>query len=225
MTTIQKHLPWLLPLLCVLAIAPLTPGIDLSVERYFFREGHFQNNGFLNFMYVFGVIPGWILALGSLGIVILSYVYPYWKPWRIYALIPLLTMILGAGVVIDKSFKDHWGRPRPKQIKEFGGHQQFHPFYKPNLNVQPEPAKSFPSGHCSMGFIFFSLAFAGRRAGKEWVFKLGIALAFILGTLLAYTRMAQGGHFFSDVFMSAIIMWWTSLFVNWLVFQEWIYKR
>ena len=133
-------------------------------------------------------------------------------------LVPLLTIIFGAGLIIDKSFKDHWGRPRPKQTIEFGGTQPFRPFYKPHF-FNPEPSKSFPSGHSSMGFYFFSLVFVGRRLGKRWLFQSATMLAIVLGALLCYTRMAQGGHYFSDVLMSAAIMWWTALFFDWLIFQ------
>lgn len=220
MTNYQKYLPWLLPLICVMFFAPFSPHIDLAFERYFYSGGHFQSNGFVYFIYTFGIVPGWTIALGSLGIVILSYIYPYWKPWRLYAFIPLLTMIIGAGLIVDQTFKNHWGRPRPKQVVEFGGTQQFHPFYKPNFSDQPEPSKSFPSGHCTMGFLLFSVAFAGQRAGKRWLYRLGMAAAFILGALLGYARMAQGGHFFSDVLMSAAFMWWTALFCDWLVFHK-----
>lgn len=215
----QKHFSWFIPLILILTLAPLSPYIDLSIERYFYSDDHFQSNDFLNFIYTFGVIPGWILALGALFMFILSYIYPILKPWRPYILLPLLTMIIGPGVIIDKSFKDHWGRPRPKQIQEFGGIQQFRPFYQPNFFQQPEPSKSFPSGHCSMGFLFFSVVLAGRRLRKRWLFLTGIITTVVLGTLLGYTRMAQGGHFFSDVILAAAIMWWTALFCDWLIFN------
>lgn len=215
-----KYLPWLLPLLCVLLLAPFTPNIDMEIERYFYVDGHFQSNGLVWFIYTFGVVPGWIIAIGSLALFGMSFIYSSLKPWRLYILLPLLTMIVGAGIIIDKSFKDHWGRPRPKQIQEFGGPQNFHPFYKPNFFNSNEPSKSFPSGHCSMGFLFFSVALVGKRLGDRRLFWLGIASALILGAFLGYARMAAGGHFFSDVFMSAAIMWWSALFCEWLLFQK-----
>lgn len=217
---INRHYSWLLPLVLILLITPFTPQIDLAIEHYFFVGGHFQSNGFLDFVYTFAVIPGWIIAIGSLLIFILSYQVPYYKPWRYYALLPLLTMIFGAGLIVDKTLKDHWGRPRPKQIEEFGGLQEFRPFYKPNIFHQPEPSKSFPSGHCTMGFLFFSVALVVQRLGKRRLYLLMMAWTFVLGSLLGYTRMAQGGHYFSDVIFAAAIMWWTALFFNWFIFQK-----
>ncbi len=224
MSNLYRNIYWLIPLIGVLLVAPLSPQIDLAFEHSFFINGEFQSNNFLNFIYNFGVIPGWLLACGSLIIFILSYVSPYWKPWRPYVLLPLLTVIIGAGIIVDKSLKEHWGRPRPKQIVEFGGIQKFRPFYQPNFFHQPEPSKSFPSGHCSMGFLLFSLALTGKRLGKRWLYWLGMASTLILGTLLGYTRMAQGGHFFSDVIFAAAIMWWTTLFCDWLIFETTIYS-
>ena len=220
MINLKKHSPWLISFILILLLAPFTPQIDLFFERYFYVDGHFQSNNFLNFMYTFGVLPGWILAVGSLLIFILSYFYPYWKPWRRYVLLPLLTMIVGAGLLVDKSFKEYWGRPRPKQVIEFGGTQQFRPFYKPNFFSQPEPSKSFPSGHSSMGFLFFSAALAGQRLGKRKLYLAGIITTLFLGILLGYARMAQGGHFFSDIIFSAAIMGWTALFFDWLIFES-----
>lgn len=220
MRNFQKHFLWFIPLILLLILAPVTPKIDLYIEHYFYVDEHFESNNFVNYIYILGVIPGWVLACGALLIFILSYFYPFWKPWRPYVLLPLLTMIIGAGLIVDKSFKDHWGRPRPKQIKEFGGTQSFRPFYKPNFFHQSEPSKSFPSGHCSMGFLFFTVAFLGLRLRKRWLFWVGILSTTILGLLLGYGRMAQGGHFFSDVIFSAAIMWWTTLFCNWLIFHK-----
>ena len=53
-------------------------------------------------------------------------------------------MIVGAWLIIDFALKDHWGRPRPRQVKEFGGMQEFRPYYgKPNFFHQPEPQNLF----------------------------------------------------------------------------------
>lgn len=223
MAYLNRHIFWIAPLLFVLLLAPFTPQIDLTLERYFYEDNHFHSNSFLNFIQTFGVIPGWILGLGALLIFILSYIYPSCKPWRYYVLLPLLTMVIGAGIIVDRSLKEYWGRPRPRQIEEFGGIQQFRPFYKPNFFHQPQPSKSFPSGHCSMGFLFFSVMLLGLRLKKRWIVWTGMISTVIIGTLLGYTRMALGGHFFSDVVLTAVIMWWTALFCDWLIFQVFSY--
>ena len=47
---------------------------------------------------------------------------------------------------------------------------------------------------------------------------LGWGLAIVLGLLLGYTRIAQGGHFFTDVLFTALIMWYAALIFD----QEWL---
>lgn len=215
----RQYLLWLAPLLFILLLAPLSTQIDLSITRYFYSHGEFQSNNFLNFMYQFGFVPGWLLAIIAGIFLFLSYLSPFWKNWRPFVLIPLLTLAFGAGLIVHAALKDHWGRPRPKQIEEFGGQQAFRPFYKPNFFSQTEPSKSFPSGHSSMGFLFFSLAIVGQRLRQRWLVWIGIGTSLILGGLLGYTRIAQGGHFFTDIILSAAIMWWTALFFDWLIFH------
>jgi lipid A 4'-phosphatase len=220
MNTFKKNFAWLLPLLLIILIAPFSSYLDLNIEKYYFNEENFQSDAFLDFMFDFGVAPAWIVTGMCLLIYILSWMLPKWKTWRPYVLLPVLTMAIGSGLFVHAALKDHWGRPRPKQLIEFGGGQQFRPFYKPNFFDQPEPSKSFPCGHCSLGFFFFSAAFVGMRLKKAWLAWTGFFLAMLLGITLGYVRMAQGGHFFSDVIVGAAVMWWTVLFLDWLIFEK-----
>ncbi|MBA2728223.1 MAG: phosphatase PAP2 family protein, partial [Parachlamydiaceae bacterium] len=150
----------------------------------------------------------------------LSYIVSGWKKWRPYALLLILPMVLGAGIITHSLLKDHWGRPRPKQIENYGGDNAFRPFYQPNITLEVQPFKSFPCGHCSMGFYFFAVALLGRRLGSRLLFATGITLALSLGIALSITRIAQGGHFFSDTMATALIMWMTAFACDWLLFKE-----
>ncbi|MCB1118411.1 MAG: phosphatase PAP2 family protein [Chlamydiia bacterium] len=129
----------------------------------------------------------------------------------------VLTLVLGAGLLVNVLLKDHWGRPRPRQVTEFGGTQVFRPFYSPNFFHQTEPCRSFPSGHAANGFFFFAPALAARRHNYTKTAAACFVLALTLGGALSYTRMAQGGHFFSDVLAAAYIMWGMSLLSLYLV--------
>jgi hypothetical protein len=40
---------------------------------------------------------------------------------RMYGLFILLSVILGPGLLVNLVFKDHWGRPRPRQVVALGG--------------------------------------------------------------------------------------------------------
>ena len=129
---------------------------------------------------------------------------------RTHALALVLTIILGAGFITHTLLKDHWGRPRPKQVTEFGGSQPFRPFYSPNFFHQPHPSKSFPCGHCTMGFYFFALALVLKRLGYRKGYYFTFAFALVFGITLGISRMAQGGHFLSDVLAAGLIMWITA---------------
>lgn len=209
----------------LLLLLPFLSWIDLKIAHFFFQIGndrveHFISSPFADFLFDYGPIPAQGLAGLSAIILTLSYFVQSLKKWRKVSLILFLTLVIGSGLITNGLLKEYWGRPRPKQVTEFGGTQTFRPFYKPNFFNQPMPSKSFPSGHSTMGFYFFALAFIGKRLGEKWLTYLGYALVVFLGIGLSLTRMAQGAHFFSDTLFSAIIMWFTAKAMDWLVYSE-----
>lgn len=213
---IQKHLWWLLPLFFMALITPFTPEIDLAAARWFYVDGHFSKDGFFSFFYNYAIIPGQFAGAIAAIILMLSYFIPSLHRWRAPLLAVLLTFVLGAGFVVHTMLKDHWGRPRPKQVTEFGGEQPFRAWYQPNFFHQPEPSKSFPCGHCTMGFFFFSAAFALQRTGhRRWAVFFKV-YAIVMGCLLGLARIAQGGHFVSDVLICGVLLWICSGFFDWV---------
>jgi lipid A 4'-phosphatase len=198
----------------VLALALMTPfsgPLDLYVSRLFFTNGHFASGPFYDFVYHYALYPGWIIIAISLLTLVASPFYRGLKNWRKPAAYLILTLALGSGLFVHAIFKDHWGRPRPRQVVEFGGSQPFRAYYQPHFTNQPEPSKSFPCGHCSMGFYFFAIALLGMHEGKRSIYIFGMLAASFLGGVLGFVRIAQGGHFLSDVIVSGLIMWLMSL--------------
>ena len=112
----------------------------------------------------------------------------------------LCVLLLGPGLIVNLWLKDNSiGRARPREVVEFGGQSAFTPaFY--NAHACDKNC-SFPSGHAACGFYFIALAWAFHRRD---LLLLGIAL----GSLLGLMRIAQGGHFASDVLVS----WWICYF-------------
>lgn len=215
---INKYLWWLLPVLALLLVTPFLSQWDQNIEDYFYQN-HFASNAFYDFMYVYGVIPALFVGLSALLILALSYVVPSYKKWRRPALVLVLTMAIGAGFIVHTLLKDHWGRPRPKQVIEYGGKQPFRPYYNPNLNNPIEPSKSFPCGHCTMGFYFFAVALLFRRFGyRKWSWTFFI-FSLAMGIALGITRMGQGGHFLSDVLVTGLILWITAGAFDWLIYE------
>jgi lipid A 4'-phosphatase len=221
----SKSWPWILPIFITAILTPFTPYLDLHIAQYFYNWGklnntHFVSHPLFDFFYSYAILPGQITVVLSLIALFCSYVIPFCSSWKKPSLVLLLTLVIGAGFICHFILKDHWGRPRPKQVIEFGGNQSFRPYYKPNFFKQSEPSKSFPSGHCTMGFYFFAVAILAARQGWRLLFYLGLILAIVLGTALGITRIAQGGHFFSDVIFSAVLMWLTALSIERMVYRR-----
>lgn len=120
--------------------------------------------------------------------------------WRRHGIFLLLSVVIGPGLLVNTLFKDHWGRPRPRDIVEFGGPLHYRTAPLPG----GEGGASFPCGHCSVGFLFAAgwWMWRRRRPVRAWgSLALGIAAGFALGL----GRMAAGGHFLSDVVWSALL--------------------
>ena len=131
-----------------------------------------------------------------------------------------LTLVIGAGLVTNLGFKEYWGRPRPKQVIEFGGKHEYRPFWIPDFHTRHDPQRSFPSGHVAMGFYFLSMVLVGKRYHSPLLKNMGLFLVIFLGGGLMIARVVQGGHFFSDVIVSPILMWYVAKGVDW-----WLYSR
>ncbi len=127
----------------------------------------------------------------------------------------VLALALGPGLLANGILKEHWGRARPSQIVEFGGDK----IYSLPLAItdQCETNCSFVSGDASAGFIFLALGFAAR--GRAYKIA-GFAFGFGLGSLFGFTRIAQGGHFFSDVLYSALFMLAVAWLLHYLVIKR-----
>jgi lipid A 4'-phosphatase len=191
-----------LPILCFILFAPWSSAIDLAVSHYFYDPTQsFADNDFFFRVYLWGFYPSWILFFIAVGFFFASYFRPSWIKWRQPAMVLILTYVVmvGAGVELIKSIV---GRPRPRNVTEFNGEHAFRPFY-----FGERSGKSFPSGHAASGFYFLALVPVGRRLGNSYIVYTGAALGIILGGLLSWTRMAQGGHFFTDCLGSLLLVW------------------
>jgi lipid A 4'-phosphatase len=117
------------------------------------------------------------------------------------ALLLVLTLALGPGLLANTLLKDHWGRSRPIDVIEFGGADPFTPWWNPG---GPCPNNcSFIAGEPSGAF--WTLAPA-TMAPPQWrLLAYGGAIAF--GIALGVLRIAAGGHFFTDVAFAGVFMY------------------
>jgi membrane-associated PAP2 superfamily phosphatase len=160
-------------------------------------------------LYRYGTVPGVVLTLGALVGFGLSFTGAWLRRWRRELILVFLTAAIGGGVLVNAFFKPYWGRPRPRQVEEFGGLHGYREFYRPDV---PGKGQSFPCGHCTMGFVFVSLVFLRRRAPAAALAGTVFGLAY--GSLLGLCRILQGGHFVTDVLWSLGILLLTAALLH-----------
>lgn len=119
----------------------------------------------------------------------------------------MLVATLGPGLVVNVVFKDHYGRPRPREVQELGGQERFLPVWVKGADPQ---AKSFPCGHCSMGFYLATPYLVLRRRRRRLALAF-LAAGIVQGGLVGAARMMAGGHFLSDVIWAAGMTWLVAL--------------
>ena len=152
------------------------------------------------FLYRFGTWPALLVALVGLLVFALARRHPGLAPWRRHGLYLFLALALGPGLLVNTIFKDHWGRPRPRQTQDFGGRWEFQRILE---NGAPGRGKSFPCGHSSTGYYFVAFYFLLRRRRRALALA-ALAGSAAYGTLIGLARMAAGAHFASDVLWSAV---------------------
>ena len=105
----------------------------------------------------------------------------------------LTTLLL----VVNVLLKDIWGRVRPNEIIEFGGVDIFTPWYK--FGNSCDSNCSFVSGDASVGYVLVLFYFITKK-------NIYIYISLFLGTFFGFTRILAGGHFFSDVIFSQLVV-------------------
>jgi membrane-associated PAP2 superfamily phosphatase len=152
-----------------------------------------------------GLAAGLLAALTWVG----SFALPALQPARLISAYLLLVLLLGPGLLVNGALKGHWGRHRPREVVQFGGGEEFQPLGAGSLNGD---GKSFPSGHASMGFLWFAPAVCLWRSRRRMAVGMS-ALALLHGGVMGAARMAQGAHWLSDIVWSAGIVYGSSWFL------------
>ena len=183
----------------------VVPGIDLAASHAFYTPGSgFSHSAILGAVHA--NLRYFVIAVAVMAAVALV----AWPRRRRAALYLLLALALGPGLLVNTVFKDHWGRARPVQVVEFGGTQKFTPAFVPANQCVTNC--SFPAGDPSVGFFLVAAALlvTGMKT-RRWA----VAGAVAVGVTLGVVRVAQGGHFLSDVIASGFLV--TGL--SWLLYR------
>lgn len=218
----RELLIWLFFVISTTALFWLTD-LDKQLSALFYQSGHnsgedwpYRHWGLVKVLYDYAFPFTAIAGLTAIVVYIAGHFHHYTRRFRRRALYILLVIALGPGVVVNLVFKDHWGRPRPVHVQEFGGEYA----YVPPLQMADTPDKSFVCGHCSVGYAFFVLYFLSQNH-KPLYFILTLTLAWTMG----FTRMASGGHFASDILWSGYLVFLVAyaLYYGWFIRVKHVY--
>lgn len=157
------------------------------------------------FAALYKLVPAAVIAFGIIaGLMLLCLQRLCWR-WRRTLLLLVLTLILTPGFIVNALLKEHWGHPRPVHVAELGGQQEYQP---PLWPARATTGRSFPSGHVATISSLLVVLFIWPRRATGWIVP-----PFIV--LVAFGRMAAGGHFFSDTLWAAYLSYLTL----WLLFH------
>ena len=196
-------IPLLLLTLANGVVFGLWPELDLALVETLRGPDGFQDkvDGLRQLRAVLYFLPSGLLALLVLGWVATRFGLPTPKlarPRLQTVLYLAVSLALGPGLIVNAGFKDHWHRPRPVQVVEFGGPFEFRPWYR--TDGQCRRNCSFVSGE-----VAASAWLIGAAALAPAAFKVpAMALAAAVTAVTALMRVAFGGHFPSDVVFAAL---------------------
>jgi lipid A 4'-phosphatase len=189
----------------------IDPGLDIYLSKVVFYRGDHAIDGMGAVILstvreyhikLFAAIIG--ICTGALVLRLVFPKMPMLVPARATWLI-LLTFLIGPGLLANAVLKDHWARPRPAQIIEFGGKQTFKPWWDPRGSCRKNC--SFVAGEPSAGFALLAIAVLAPLAWR----LPAIAFALGFGLFVGALRIAAGGHFVSDVIfagvLTAVVVW------------------
>ena len=211
----------LIVVLAVAVVAGLTfglyPQLDIAISRHFHDYIDASHNDFAWRIYPplmmarnIGLRVSTVLLVPAVGALIIKIALPRHNMLMSGRAIVFLmaTMALGPGLLVNVVLKDHWGRPRPIDVKPLGGHYEFMAWWDPR-------------GGCPSNCSFVS----GDVAGAAWTFApaalappqwralaYGAALAFTAG--MATIRIMAGAHFPSDTIFAAVF----TFLIVWLMY-------
>jgi lipid A 4'-phosphatase len=108
------------------------------------------------------------------------------------------TLALAPGLLVNVVLKEHWGRPRPIEVTQFGGNEHYVSWWDPRGECDKNC--SFVSG--DVAGAIWTMAPAALAPPQWRALAYGASLA--LGIGMAAVRVMQGGHFVSDTIFAGV---------------------
>jgi len=195
-------------------------GLDLKISSLMYNSSANFNwiysDGLVwKFMYRYGNILPNICGIGSAVILLLCITTKIKTDFSLRSkeakrkqLFMILLFLIAPGLIVQ-TLKVTWGRPRPVEVKQFGGPYNFISPSEPNFALagSKNSGNSFPSGHAANAFYMIFPYYVVKRRSRALILG-SFGLAY--GILMAMTRIVQGAHFLSDVVTSAFIVYITA---------------
>jgi len=184
--------------------------LDMTVARAFHAQRQGDAAGILDklwswFYHAVGTVTVSFVVVLLAGLII-SLVASRFRNWRFHFLYGIFVILFGPGLVVNGILKEAVGRPRPRNIIEFGGTLDYHSI------LQPLPGShhlSFPCGHASIIFAMYAIYFIIPRR-LRLVRGLVFVAVTIAGTLSGFGRIAVGAHFLTDVIATGALVFLTA---------------
>lgn len=200
--------------LFLVALFVLFPDIDLAASDLFYNHEYWRweyaEHPAVVFSYELLIVLPYFLVPALLIMSIWSFksrnktLYGQRKIW----LFLLLALLLGPGLLVHDIVKKSYDRPRPVHIIEFAGDYEFTPAFSSNEHCSK--CRSFVSGHAAMGGFLLALVFVFRH-------PVLLKAALVFAVLTGVGRMAQGGHFLSDVIFANYFCYFLYRFLSYLI--------
>ena len=177
------------------------PGVDIQISRIFFDNGFNLKDQWWQTLLREGLVHFLWLSMAS---VVAVYVLSKLSKRSVCTVngkkvcYLFLVLLLGAGLIVNVILKDNFGRARPRDIEEFGGSKHFTPAFV--VSDECDRNCSFSSGEGAGAF--FSLALACALSRRRAIFLAAVGF----GSLVSFSRIASGAHFFSDTIVSFFVM-------------------
>lgn len=210
---------WMTLVLLVIATGLIAQsGADLAISSLYYRNGGWPIGDLFPWKLLYRIdrTPALLLVSVWLVMALRSVWSPALRRWRRTALFMALVLAIGPGLLVNTVLKDHWGRPRPREVTMFGGNKPFlHP-WQPGVSGQ---GRSFPSGHASAAFFLCVPYFVYRRR-RPALASAWLAGGTLFGAAMSAARIVQGGHFLSDTLWAFGVVWLTALVLAALLLRD-----
>ena len=118
-------LPVAILILATIVIA--ATGADLLVSAPFCIGGKWPVGDQQPWHLLYLLDRGPSITLGCIGLIaaLIGCIYKQRRNWIRPGLFLVILLALGPGLLVNAVFKEYWGRPRPREVVQFGGKKEF----------------------------------------------------------------------------------------------------